>query len=151
MASILVILGSPTDSDYVQPLKEILDEFGVSFELHYSSAHRKPEQTRQLAKDAASRGIKVIIAAAGMAAHLPGVVASYTHLPVIGVPLAGSSLLGMDALLAIVQMPGGVPVASMAIGKPGMKNAALFAIQILALSQPELETRYLNYKQRLAE
>jgi len=151
MASILVILGSASDSDYVQPLKDVLDEFGVDFELHYSSAHRKPEQTRNLAKEAAGRGIKVIIAAAGMAAHLPGVIASYTHLPVIGVPLPGSSLQGMDALLAIVQMPGGVPVASMAIGKAGMKECRPFAVQILALSQPELETRYQAYKHRLAE
>ncbi|MCA9751126.1 MAG: AIR carboxylase family protein, partial [Gemmatimonadetes bacterium] len=113
-------------------------------------AHRKPAQTAELAQKARSRGVKVVIAGAGMAAHLPGVVASHTTLPVIGVPLAGSHLAGIDSLYAIVQMPPGVPVATVAVGSAGAKNAAILAAQILGLSDPEIAARLVEHKKELA-
>jgi 5-(carboxyamino)imidazole ribonucleotide mutase len=129
-------------------MQQILKKFGIDYDFHISSAHRNPEKTVQLAKNAEAEGVQVIIAAAGMAAHLPGVIASHTILPVIGVPLVSGNLGGMDALLSIVQMPTGVPVASVAIG--GVKNAALLAIQILALHNPELKEKLRIYKEESA-
>lgn len=143
-----VILGSKSDLESCQPIKDTLTEFGVEYDFHVSSAHRKPEQTALLAKNAASEGVKVIIACAGMAAHLPGVVASHTHLPVIGVPLSGGALNGVDALYSVAQMPPGVPVACVAIN--GAKNAALLAIQILASSDPDLAVKLQEFKQAMA-
>ncbi len=151
MSDILIVLGSRSDEIFLEPLEDIFKQFKIHYEIHFSSAHRNPEGTRQLAEKAADRGIKIIIAGAGMAAHLPGVIASYTTLPVIGVPLPGSHLQGVDALYSIVQMPGGVPVACMAIGKAGMKNAALFAAQILSLSDDALALAYQEYKSKLAQ
>lgn len=148
MLSVRVLLGSKSDLDSCQPIKDTLAEFGVEYDFHVSSAHRKPEQTALLAKNAASEGVKVIIACAGMAAHLPGVVASHTHLPVIGVPLAGGALNGVDALYSIAQMPPGVPVACVAIN--GAKNAALLAIQILATSDEALAARLKSFKESMA-
>ena len=129
----------------------MLERFGVAHEARLLSAHRQPEATAEYARGARRRGLRVLIAAAGMAAHLPGVVASLTTLPVIGVPLCGSALEGQDALLSMVQMPSGVPVATLAVGKAGAKNAGLLAVQILALQDPSLTRKLDELKRRLAE
>jgi len=131
-------MGSETDLPVMQEAAVILSQFDIPYEMRISSAHRSPARTMALASEAAGRGVKIIIAGAGMAAHLAGVVASKTILPVIGVPMPGGALNGVDALYATVQMPAGIPVASMAIGKAGAKNAGLFAVQILALSDERL-------------
>ncbi len=149
MPKVRVILGSKSDLPACEPLRLVLEEFGVDYDFHISSAHRKPQKTAELAQQAENDGVKVIIAAAGMAAHLPGVLASQTVLPVIGLPLISGGLGGLDALLSIAQMPPGVPVASVAIG--GAKNAALLAVQILALQDDELREKFRSYKQKLAE
>lgn len=146
-----IIVGSESDRPMMQAAEMILTEFGVAHEMVVSSAHRAPDKTATYAKEAAGRGVRIIIAAAGYSAHLAGVVAAYTTLPVIGVPLAGSPLAGWDALLAMGQMPGGIPVATMTIGPVGAKNAALFAIAILALTDAPLAERLRAYRQRLAE
>ena len=148
MPQVRIILGSKSAVEQCEAMQQILKKFGIDYDFHISSAHRNPEKTVQLAKNAEAEGVQVIIAAAGMAAHLPGVIASYTILPVIGVPLVSGNLSGMDALLSIVQMPTGVPVASVAIG--GVKNAALLAIQILALHNPELKEKLRIYKEESA-
>ena len=149
MPAVRVVLGSKSDLAAAEAIGQTLAEFGVEHDLHISSAHRKPENTAALAKNAEAEGVKVIIAVAGMAAHLPGVIASHTALPVIGVPLASGGLGGMDALLSIAQMPPGVPVACVAVG--GAKNAALLAIQILALNDAELLAKFKAYKESLAQ
>ena len=136
---ILVIIGSESDGERIAKLPQTLDWFGAPYELTVSSAHRQPHQTIELAATAKEKGFKVIIAAAGMAAHLPGVVAAHTSLPVIGLPLDASSLRGTDALYSIVQMPPGVPVA--AVGINGAVNAALLAVRIIALSDTEMEAK----------
>ncbi len=148
MPQIRIILGSKSDVEQCESMQQILRDFGVDYDFHISSAHRNPEKTAQLAKNAEAEGVQVIIAAAGMAAHLPGVIAAHTILPVIGVPLVSGNLGGIDALLSIVQMPTGVPVATVAIG--GVKNAALLAIQILALNNPELKEKLRIYRNQLA-
>jgi 5-(carboxyamino)imidazole ribonucleotide mutase len=147
---VLVLLGSKSDTDAVSGCGRILDEFGISFRQEISSAHRQPERTVELVREAEGGGVKIIIAAAGMAAHLPGVAASHTILPVIGVPLDGSSLCGKDALYSIVQMPKGVPVACMAIGSHGAQNAALLAVEILALGDESLREKLKAYRRELA-
>lgn len=149
MPQVRIILGSKSDVEQCEAMQQILKKFGIDYDCHISSAHRNPEKTVQLAKNAEAEGVQVIIAAAGMAAHLPGVIASYTILPVIGVPLVSGNLGGIDALLSIVQMPAGIPVASVAIG--GVKNAALLAIQILSLNNPELKEKLRIYKEELAQ
>ncbi|MBW6513863.1 MAG: 5-(carboxyamino)imidazole ribonucleotide mutase [Candidatus Syntrophosphaera sp.] len=149
MPLVRVFLGSKSDLASCEPVKQVLEEFGVAYDFHVSSAHRQPANTVLLAQAAEAEGVKVIIAAAGMAAHLPGVIASQTILPVIGIPLASGGLGGLDALLSIAQMPPGVPVASVAIG--GAKNAALLAIQILALQDADLREKLRDYKNRLAQ
>jgi phosphoribosylaminoimidazole carboxylase PurE protein len=133
-----VVMGSDSDLSIMKEATSLLEKFGVPHELVLTSAHRSPERTRRFSEGAAARGIKVIIAGAGAAAHLAGVIASQTSLPVIGVPIDSSSLKGLDALLATAQMPGGVPVATMALGKAGAKNGALMAIRILAIENPSL-------------
>lgn len=143
---VLLMMGSDTDLPVMQEAADILRAFNVPYEMRISSAHRSPVRTLALASEAAGRGIKIIIAGAGMAAHLAGVVASKTILPVIGVPMPGGALNGVDALYATVQMPAGIPVATMAIGKAGAKNAGLFAVQILALSDPHLADSILRYR-----
>jgi phosphoribosylaminoimidazole carboxylase PurE protein len=145
-----VVIGSDTDLTIMQEAVDVLDAFGVSNEKYLTSAHRAPDRTASFARDAAKRGIKVIIAGAGAAAHLAGVIASQTLLPVVGVPIEATSLGGLDALLATVQMPGGVPVATMAIGKAGAKNAALLAARILALEDDALKERLRNYVENMA-
>ncbi len=136
-----VIMGSTSDWDTMQPAADILKEFGVEHECKVVSAHRTPDWMNEYAKTAEGRGLEVIIAGAGGAAHLPGMVASQTVLPVLGVPVKSRALNGLDSLLSIVQMPGGVPVGTLAIGESGSKNAALLAIRILANTRPELREK----------
>ncbi len=143
-----IIMGSDSDLTVLQPALDTLTQFGVSYEVLVASAHRTPDTVHQFAVGCADRGVKVIIAAAGAAAHLPGVVASYTNLPVIGVPVNSTSIGGLDALLSIVQMPAGIPVATMAIN--GAKNAALFAIQILAIANGDLANSLVQYRLTMA-
>jgi 5-(carboxyamino)imidazole ribonucleotide mutase len=147
---VLIVMGSDSDLPVMEEAAKVLAEFGVPYEIRISSAHRSPKRTAELALQAARRGIKVIIAGAGMAAHLAGVVASETCLPVIGVPMGGGSLNGLDALLATVQMPGGIPVATMAIGKAGAKNAGIFAVQILAVADPGLMKGLVEFREKMA-
>jgi 5-(carboxyamino)imidazole ribonucleotide mutase len=146
---VLLIMGSDSDLPVMQEAADILSTFGINYEMRISSAHRSPVRTMALASEAAQRGIKIIIAGAGMAAHLAGVVAAKTVLPVIGVPMPGGALNGVDALYSTVQMPAGIPVATMAIGKAGAKNAALFAIQILALNNAQLSSELIEYRARM--
>jgi 5-(carboxyamino)imidazole ribonucleotide mutase len=146
-----IVLGSDSDMEAMQPCVATLKEFGVPYELRVISAHRTPDTAREYAAAAAGRGLRVIIGAAGGAAHLPGVLASLTPLPVIGVPMPGSMMGGLDSLLSIVQMPSGVPVATVAVGKAGPVNAAILAAQILAGSDPALRDKIVQYKARLAE
>lgn len=143
-----IIMGSDSDWPTLQPAAEVCREFGVPCEVRIVSAHRTPDDMARYAKTAASRGLRVIIAGAGGAAHLPGMVASHTPLPVIGVPVESKSLKGLDSLLSIVQMPTGVPVATVAIG--GGKNAGLLAIQILAAGDEALRGRVMQFKAALA-
>jgi 5-(carboxyamino)imidazole ribonucleotide mutase len=145
-----VVIGSKNDAELIQPALDMLEQLGVGYELSIISAHRNAERIRKYGLEAESRGLKVVIAAAGYAAHLPGVLASWTFLPVIGVPLPTSDLRGLDALLSISQMPGGVPVACVGIGKSGAKNAALLAAQILGLEHREIREAYRRYRQELA-
>jgi 5-(carboxyamino)imidazole ribonucleotide mutase len=150
MPRVAIVIGSESDRPYLEGAVEVLTQFGVEHEVRVHSAHRTPEVARQFALQARSRGVEVIIAAAGYAAHLPGVLAGWTPVPVIGVPLPTSDLKGLDSLYAIVQMPPGVPVATMGIGRAGARNAALFAAQMLAIADPELRRKYEEYKQQLA-
>lgn len=143
---VLLIMGSDSDLPVMQEAADVLSKFGIAHEMRISSAHRSPTRTLALASEAAGRGIKIIIAGAGMAAHLAGVVAAKTILPVIGVPMPGGALNGVDALYSTVQMPAGIPVATMAIGKAGAKNAGLFAVQILALADAELAKAITEYR-----
>ncbi len=146
---VLIIMGSDSDLPVMEEGAKILAEFGVPYEMRISSAHRSPQRTAELAAEAAGRGIRVIIAGAGMAAHLAGVIAAETCLPVIGVPMGGSSLGGLDALYSTVQMPGGIPVATMAIGKAGATNAGIFAVQILALGNPLLMEGLKAFREKM--
>lgn len=151
MALVGVVIGSKTDTELIQPALDTLKQLAIGYEFSVISAHRKPEKLREYALEAENGGVKVIIAAAGYAAHLPGVLASWTTLPVIGVPLPTSELKGIDALLSISQMPAGVPVACVGMGASGAKNAALLAAQILAGEYKEIREAYRKYKQELAK
>jgi 5-(carboxyamino)imidazole ribonucleotide mutase len=144
-----VVIGSRSDTEAMQPAVEVLDKLGIDHEVNVISAHRTPEKARQYALSARERGIEVIIAAAGRAAHLPGVLASWTTLPVIGVPLSSVELKGVDALYSIVQMPAGIPVACMAIGSAGAQNAAYLAAEILGLKHDEIREAYDKYRREL--
>jgi phosphoribosylaminoimidazole carboxylase PurE protein len=144
---VTIIMGSDSDLGVVSEGIKVLKEFGVKHTVRVASAHRTPEVVYNIVKAAEENGVKVIIAAAGAAAHLGGVIAAHTNLPVIGIPIDATSFGGMDALLSTVQMPGGVPVASMAVGKAGAKNAAIFALQILALSDERIKKQLIKYKQ----
>lgn len=145
-----IIMGSTSDLVVMKQAAEFLEEMHIPFEVNALSAHRVPEQVMDFAKNASARGVKVIIAGAGGAAHLPGVVAAYTHLPVIGVPVKSSnSMDGWDSVLSILQMPSGIPVATVALD--GAKNAAILAAQILATGNTELEEKLINFKKVLAE
>ncbi len=143
---VAVVMGSDSDRPTMQETERMLDELGVRYVTRISSAHRAPRKTHELAEKLESEGIKVVVVGAGLAAHLAGAIASVTTLPVIGVPMAGGSLQGVDALYSTVQMPSGIPVATMAIGKHGAKNAAIMAAEILALSDAELAERIRKYR-----
>lgn len=145
-----IVMGSDTDFPVMSEAGKMLKKFGIPYEMEVLSAHRTPARAHEYATTALPRGLKVVIAAAGAAAHLAGVMAASTTLPVIGVPMASSALNGLDALLATVQMPGGIPVATMAIDKAGAVNAAIFAAEILALSDPEIARRLVAHKEELA-
>ena len=145
-----VVMGSDSDLAVMSEATKVLEEFGIGYELVLTSAHRTPLRTTKFAVSAAPRGIKVIIVGAGAAAHLAGVIAAQTTLPVIGVPIDSTSLHGLDALLSTVQMPGGVPVAAMAIGKSGAKNAALFAARLLALKDKAISAKLSAYRNKMS-
>lgn len=151
MSKVGIIMGSKSDFDIAKDAVDILRDFGIEYEVIVSSAHRTPERTLEWAKTAEQRGLDAIIALAGAAAHLAGVVASETNLPVIAVPVSATSLNGLDALLSMVQMPGGIPVATMAIGKAGAKNAGIFAGQIIARSNAEVAAKVAEYKEDMKE
>ena len=148
---IAILMGSASDMKIMQEAGQILDQFGVTYEMKVLSAHRTPEETAEYVKSAEGRGIQAFIAAAGFAAHLAGTVAAQCVLPVIGVPLDTSSLQGLDSLLSTVQMPKGIPVACVTIGKAGAINAGLFAVQILSRSQPELVEKLKEYREKMRE
>lgn len=145
-----IILGSASDWPQVEPAVKLLKQWGVGHEVTVASAHRSPERVHTYVREAEARGLRVLIAVAGAAAHLAGVVASHTILPVIGVPIPSSALQGLDSLMATAQMPAGVPVATMALGAAGARNAAVLAVQILALGDPGLRQILVNYKADLA-
>ena len=144
-----VVMGSKSDAEMLQPGLDLLKELGIEYEVNVISAHRTPDKARNYGVKARERGIEVIIAAAGGAAHLPGVMASWTTVPVIGIPLPGTDLKGVDALYAIVQMPAGIPVATVAIGAAGVKNAAYLAAQILGLKYETVRLAYEKYRSSL--
>ena len=150
-ARVGILMGSDSDWPKIKGVKKALDEFGVGCEVHVMSAHRTPQLVTEYATTAADRGIGVIIAAAGGAAHLAGVVAAHTTLPVIGLPVPTPDLGGLDSLLSTVQMPGDVPVASMAVGMGGPRNAGLFAVQILATADDDLKQKLAEFKTRLVD
>lgn len=147
---VLIVMGSDSDIPVMEEAAKILRQFGIPFEMRISSAHRCPDRTAKLAEEAEGRGIKVIIAGAGMAAHLAGVMAAGTILPVIGVPIGGGAINGVDALYSTVQMPGGIPVATVAIGKAGAKNAGILAVQMLALADAALVRQLYDFKENMA-
>jgi 5-(carboxyamino)imidazole ribonucleotide mutase len=147
---VLILFGSESDRSTMEETGRVLERFGISYRMEQASAHRSPDRVRDLALTASAQGVQVFIAAAGMANHLAGAVAAHTTLPVIGVPLGGSSLSGVDALYSTVQMPAGVPVATVAIGPAGAKNAAVLAAQILAVSDPVLSQKLADFKAGLA-
>ena len=146
-----ILMGSDNDYEIMKETALALDQFGVTFEMTVSSAHRTPERTAKFVREAKGRGIKVLIAGAGAAAHLAGVVAAETTLPVIAVPIDATALNGLDALLAMVQMPAGIPVATMAIGKAGARNAGIFAAQILAVNDADLSAKLVQFKADMAK
>ncbi|QQE10690.1 5-(carboxyamino)imidazole ribonucleotide mutase [Planctomycetota bacterium] len=141
-----IVMGSPSDAPTMKKCADILDELNIPYEMKICSAHRTPERAHKFATTAAERGIKVVIAAAGMSAHLAGVMAAYTHIPVLGVPMDGKLMGGLDALLSTCNMPKGIPVGTMSMGSHGAVNAALFAASILATSNKEIEARYIEFR-----
>ena len=149
--AVLILIGSDSDAPVMQGAVDVLREFGIPCEMTVASAHRSPDRVLRLVREAAGRGVKLFIVGAGAAAHLAGVVAAHTTMPVIGVPIDSSALEGWDALLSTVQMPPGVPVATMSIGKPGATNAGVLAAQILAVGDPAIAAKLDDYKRKLAE
>ena len=146
-----IVMGSDSDLEVMREAGRALEEFGIAYEMDVTSAHRAPRKTAEFARSAAGRGVKIIIAGAGGAAHLTGVCAAESTLPVIGVPIPSSSLQGLDALLATVQMPSGIPVATVAIGKAGAYNAGVLAAQMLAINDPGLAKKMTGHKEKLAK
>jgi phosphoribosylamine---glycine ligase len=151
MTNVLILMGSDSDAPTMQAAVDVLKEFDISTEMTVASAHRSPERVMRLIREAPGRGVKVFIVGAGAAAHLAGVVAAHSTLPVIGVPIDSSALKGLDALLSTVQMPPGVPVATVSIGTPGATNAGVLAAQILAVGDPSIAKKLESYKKKLAE
>ncbi len=150
MKKVAIVLGSKSDLEYIEGAKEVFEKFDIPYEVKILSAHRTPEETAKFAKYAEEE-FEVIIAAAGYAAHLPGVIAAYTTLPVIGLPIPSSDLKGVDSLLSIVQMPSGIPVATVTIGKAGAKNAAYLAIEIMALKYPKLRDLLKQEREKMKQ
>ena len=148
---VLILMGSDSDAPVMSAAGEAMTELGLTWEMTVASAHRSPDRVRRLIDEAPGRGVRVFVIGAGAAAHLAGVVAAHTSLPVIGVPIDSSALKGMDALLSTVQMPPGVPVATVAIGKPGATNAGVLAAQMIALERPAIAAKLVEYKKKLAE
>lgn len=148
---VAIVMGSKSDWDVMQHAPETLAELGIGHEVRVTSAHRTPDATLKYASELAGRGVELVIAAAGGAAHLAGVMAAKTHLPVLGVPLVSGTLNGLDALLSTVQMPAGIPVATFAIGKPGAINASLFAAAMLAGKYPDIQSALLRYREKQTE
>jgi len=148
---VLILMGSDSDAPVMSAAGEALTELGLTWEMTVASAHRSPDRVRRLMDEAPGRGVQVYIVGAGAAAHLAGVVAAHTSLPVIGVPIDSSALKGLDALLSTVQMPPGVPVATVAIGKPGATNAGVLAAQMIALARPAVAAKLVDYKKKLAD
>ena len=146
-----IVMGSDSDLEIMREAGKALEEFGIAYEIDVTSAHRSPDRTAEYARKAAGRGIRVIIAGAGGAAHLAGVIAAHTILPVIGVPIPATSLQGMDSLLSTVQMPAGIPVATVAIGKPGATNAGILAAQMIGLSDSAVNQKLQAHKEKLAK
>jgi 5-(carboxyamino)imidazole ribonucleotide mutase len=146
-----IVMGSDSDLEIMREAGKALDGFGIAYEMDVTSAHRSPDRTAQFAREAAGRGIRAIIAGAGGAAHLAGVIAAHTTLPVIGVPIPSTSLQGMDSLLATVQMPAGIPVATVAIGKPGATNAGILAAQMIGLADGSVAEKLKTHKEKLAK
>lgn len=151
VVQVLILMGSDSDAPVMQAAGDVLTELGVTWDMTVASAHRSPARVVRLVEEAPGRGVRVFVVGAGAAAHLAGVVAAHTTLPVIGVPIDSSALKGLDALLSTVQMPPGVPVATVAIGRPGATNAGVLAAQMLALADPAVAERVAAYKERLAE
>src|SRR3954464_6658606 len=151
MPQVLILMGSDSDAPVMQAAVEALNEFGISSEMTVASAHRSPARVMRLVEEAPGRGVKLFIVGAGAAAHLGGVVAAHTTLPVIGVPIDSSALKGMDALLSTVQMPPGVPVATVSIGKPVATNAGILAAQIIGVGDPAVARRLDEHKKKMAE
>src|SRR5688500_9950936 len=151
MPQILILMGSDSDAPVMEAAGVVLTELGITWEMTVASAHRSPARVMRLVEEAPRRGVKAFIVGAGAAAHLAGVVAAHTTMPVIGVPIDSSALKGLDALLSTVQMPPGVPVATVSIGKPGATNAGVLAAQILSLGDPALATKLVEYKKKLAD
>ena len=149
--SVLILMGSDSDAPVMQAAADILNEFQIPWEMTVASAHRSPERAMRLVNEAPGRGVKVFIVGAGAAAHLAGVVAAHSSMPVIGVPIDSSALKGLDALLSTVQIPPGVPVATVSIGKPGATNAGVLAAQILGVGDPAIADKIVAYKKKLAE
>ena len=149
--SVLILMGSDSDAPVMQGALDVLRELGIASEMTVASAHRSPERVLRLVREAPARGVKVFIVGAGAAAHLGGVVAAHTTLPVIGVPIDSSALKGLDALLSTVQMPPGVPVATVSIGKPGATNAAVLSAQILGVADSAMAQKLVDYKKKLAD
>lgn len=148
---VLILMGSDSDAPIMQAAVDVLRELGIASEMTVASAHRSPERVMRLVREAPARGVKVFIVGAGAAAHLAGVVAAHTTMPVIGVPIDSSALKGLDALLSTVQMPPGVPVATVSIGKPGATNAGILAAQILAVGDSAISSRLDSHKQAMAQ
>src|SRR5262244_294881 len=146
-----IVMGSDSDLEIMREAGKALEDFGIAYEIDVTSAHRSPDRTAEYARKAAGRGIRIIIAGAGGAAHLAGVIAAHTTLPVIGVPIPSTSLNGMDSLLATVQMPAGIPVATVAIGKPGATNAGILAAQMIGLSDRAVASKLDAHKEKLAQ
>jgi phosphoribosylamine--glycine ligase len=151
MIQVLILMGSDSDAGVMSAAGDVLTEFGVTWEMTVASAHRSPARVTRLIDEAPGRGVRIFIVGAGAAAHLGGVVAAHTTLPVIGVPIDSSALNGLDALLSTVQMPPGVPVATVAVGKPGATNAGVLAVQMLALADKGLAEKLVAYKVKLAD
>lgn len=148
---VAILMGSKSDAEMMKPASNILNEFGIDCDMRVLSAHRTPEEVRVYVQNAEKQGIEIFIAGAGFAAHLAGAIAAHSILPVIGVPLDSSPLKGIDALYSTVQMPGGIPVATMTIGKAGAKNAGLFAVQILSRKDPELVEKLRQYREEMRQ